>query len=249
MRIFTRLHGLVLVCSLMLAAVLGPSAGARSRSHHHARVHDVHSSTHCTTNRTGHSPIITCHTRRVVRTVVPGHSSTPRPGPAAPGGSPGGPATCTDSDLAPSPGNLDRVAAATLCLVNQQRAANGEAPLRPESALTGVAAAHSSDMIRANFFDHASSNGSSAGDRLLGSGFVPTGRGYLLGENLAWGTGSLATPAAVVGGWMKSPGHRANILNGRFTMSGIGVLASVPTRLDSSGGPAAIYTHDFGALL
>ncbi|GAA0395232.1 hypothetical protein GCM10010357_15280 [Streptomyces luteireticuli] len=41
-----------------------------------------------------------------------------------------------------------------------------------------------------------------------------------IGENLACGRGS---PAEVVGGWMNSPGHRANILNSGFTDIGIGL--------------------------
>jgi uncharacterized protein YkwD len=40
-------------------------------------------------------------------------------------------------------------------------------------------------------------------------------------ENIARGQ---PTPPAVVDGWMNSPGHRANILNCRLTMVGIGVV-------------------------
>ncbi|NLF80273.1 MAG: hypothetical protein GX572_03675, partial [Clostridia bacterium] len=39
------------------------------------------------------------------------------------------------------------------------------------------------------------------------------------GENLAYG---YKTPAEVVKAWLKSPGHKANILNARYTMLGIG---------------------------
>ncbi|MGI8594384.1 MAG: CAP domain-containing protein [Solirubrobacteraceae bacterium] len=64
------------------------------------------------------------------------------------------------------------------------------------------------------------------------------------GENIAWGGGKLGTPASIVRNWMKSRGHRANILNGAFKESGIGIAVGDP---DStvSGFPAATYTQVF----
>ncbi len=47
--------------------------------------------------------------------------------------------------------------------------------------------------------------------------------GYEVGENIAWGTLWLATPKAIVAGWMASPGHRANILDATFKDTGVGV--------------------------
>ena len=44
-----------------------------------------------------------------------------------------------------------------------------------------------------------------------------------IGENIAYG---YPTPAAVVEGWMNSPGHRANILTENFTHIGIGASNS-----------------------
>ena len=41
-----------------------------------------------------------------------------------------------------------------------------------------------------------------------GAGYVPRERRWRLGENLAWGTGVLAAPGAIVRAWMNSPGHR-----------------------------------------
>jgi serralysin len=40
---------------------------------------------------------------------------------------------------------------------------------------------------------------------------------------------------------VNSAGHRANILNGSFRQSGIGVAVGTPT-----GAGGATYTHDFG---
>jgi len=64
-----------------------------------------------------------------------------------------------------------------------------------------------------------------------------------LGENLAWGTGDLGTARGVQSAWMRSPGHRANILKAAYRELGIGVHAGVPT----DAGAGATFTTDFGA--
>jgi hypothetical protein len=67
----------------------------------------------------------------------------------------------------------------------------------------------------------------------------------VLGENLAWGTGGLATPGAIMQAWMNSPGHRENILNPDFREVGIGVVAGNPAAADGYG---ATYATEFGAI-
>ena len=85
-------------------------------------------------------------------------------------------------------------------------------------------------MVARNYFDHTSPGGETLLDRIKASTYLPPRAGYILGENIALGTMQLATPAAIVGSWMKSPGHRANILNGDFRDSGLGVVARAPQR-------------------
>jgi uncharacterized protein YkwD len=70
-------------------------------------------------------------------------------------------------------------------------------------------------------------------------------RSWSLGENIAWGSGELASPAAIVRSWMHSSGHRRNILDGGFRNIGIGVASGAPA--DVQGQPAATYTTDFGS--
>jgi uncharacterized protein YkwD len=43
------------------------------------------------------------------------------------------------------------------------------------------------------------------------------------GENVAYGQ---RDPAEVMRAWMNSPGHRANILNGRYSTIGVGVVVA-----------------------
>ena len=156
-------------------------------------------------------------------------------------------ASCADTHLIPTRVNSDRIEAATLCLVNVQRARHGERALRPNADLNRSAAAHSEDMVARNYFDHTSPAGETLLDRIKASTYLPPRAGYVVGENIALGTMQLATPGAIVASWMKSPGHRANILNADFRDSGIGVVARAPRRY-SQGQPGATYTEQFGAV-
>jgi uncharacterized protein YkwD len=104
-------------------------------------------------------------------------------------------------------------------------------------------------MVRRTYFEHDSPSGRSPFDRMLATRYVPDGARWLLGENIGWGTTTLAQPAALVRAWMKSPGHRRNILNGRFREIGVGIALGIPTgdpQLD--GQPGATYTTDFGSV-
>jgi uncharacterized protein YkwD len=156
-------------------------------------------------------------------------------------------ASCDDNTLVPTRANTSRIEAATLCLVNVQRARHGERALRPNADLARSAAAHSEDMVAKNYFDHVSPAGETPLDRIRKSSYLPSRAAYVVGENIALGTMQLATPAAIVASWMKSPGHRANILNPDFRDSGIGVVARAP-RQYSAGQPGATYTQQFGAV-
>ena len=156
-------------------------------------------------------------------------------------------ASCDDTHLVPTRSNSTRIEAATLCLVNVQRARHGERALRPNADLARSAAAHSEDMVARNYFDHTSPGGETVLDRIKASSYVPSRAGYTLGENIAMGTMQLATPAAIVESWMKSAGHRANILNAEFRDSGLGVVARAPQRY-GHGQRGATYTQQFGAV-
>jgi uncharacterized protein YkwD len=153
-------------------------------------------------------------------------------------------ASCVDADLVPTSANLTRIAAATLCLINQQRTAAHLVALRTNAALTTAAAMHSADMVSLNYFDHNSPTGSTPQSRITAAGYIKPNHSWSIGENIAAATGSLATPASMVTMWMNSAGHRANILNPAFRDTGIGAVAAVPALLGS--GPGGTYTEDFG---
>jgi uncharacterized protein YkwD len=151
---------------------------------------------------------------------------------------------CANADLAPKAGNLDAVRAAILCLHNQIRADRGLPALRENARLRRAATGHSSDMVERGFFQHTTPNGTTMVERIHAARYVSPRFDWALGENLAWGTGSLATPRAIMRAWMDSPGHRANVVKRAYREIGIGVVAGVPTDRDSG----ATYTADLGVI-
>jgi uncharacterized protein YkwD len=156
---------------------------------------------------------------------------------------------CADTTLAPAPRNLERVRAAVFCLINRERARDGADPLRSDGDLHAAAQRHSDDMLARDYFDHQAPGGETLLERLRASGYIYSDRvGYVVGENIAWGTLMLATPKAIVEAWMASPGHRANILDERFRDTGIGVAPAVPVSL-GEGQAGAMYTQDFGEII
>jgi len=150
---------------------------------------------------------------------------------------------CANADLVPDAGNLPAVRSAILCLHNQARAQRGLPSLGADGRLRRAAAGHSADMVRGGYFDHTAPSGVTMVDRIMRAGYVPPNRGWMMGENLEWGTGRLATPRSAMQGWMDSPGHRANILRRGYEELGVGISLGTP---DSSDG--ATYTVDFGAV-
>jgi uncharacterized protein YkwD len=149
---------------------------------------------------------------------------------------------CPNADLVPAPGNIAAVRAAVLCLHNKVRAQHGLPALREDGDLRQAAAGHSSDMVDHRYFEHTTPGGRTMVDRIVGAGYVRANAAWMLGENLEWGTGRLATPRGAVKAWLDSPPHRANLLKRGYREVGIGVALGVP----NGDQPGATYTVDFG---
>lgn len=156
---------------------------------------------------------------------------------------------CQNTSLRPSSTNLKLIRAATLCLINRERRLHGEHPLRPNARMRRAAQAHSQSMAVGDYFQHASPSGQTPLARLRSVGYISSSHvGFEVGENIAWGTLSLATPRAIVASWMASPGHRANILDPRYRETGIGVSPHPPSSR-AHGQAGAVYTQDFGVIV
>ncbi len=152
---------------------------------------------------------------------------------------------CLNADLAPTAANLKQVRTAILCLTNRDRAERGRAPLVENARLRTAAVGHSDDMVHGQYFAHTTPDGAGFVDRIVVARYVHRSDGWALGENLAWGTGNRGTPAGVHAAWMRSSGHRSNILKASYREIGIGVRPGVP----QDPGMGATYTNDFGVKL
>lgn len=103
--------------------------------------------------------------------------------------------------------------------INAARTGNGVAALIMDDTAREVARAHSQDMADRDFFDHVNPDGDDPFERMADAG-ISFGTA---GENIAANQGFPDPPTTAVNGWLNSPGHFANIMNGGFTHTGMGV--------------------------
>jgi uncharacterized protein YkwD len=94
-------------------------------------------------------------------------------------------------------------------VVNQYRQAHGLAPLRPSYSLWRSSRSYAKRMMLGDYFGHASR-------------IAMSPRFSLRGENLALWDGWRLRYRHVVRGWMRSPGHRAILLEPRYRYIGVG---------------------------
>lgn len=119
-----------------------------------------------------------------------------------------------------------------LRLVNAARAEYGLNPVRYSQALEEQATQYACELIHYDFFGHDNPyTGTTLADRAVEFGY----QYFVIGENLAAGQ---RTPEQAFNDWMESPGHRANILDARFTELGIGIR--------TGGTYGAYWVQEFG---
>ena len=131
---------------------------------------------------------------------------------------PPGRGTVTPAPTPGVPANVLAFEAEVVRLVNIERAnANpSRPPLAHDPLLSAIARMKSADMCDIGYFAHVyAGSGFSYQTKLIELGVVHTAAA----ENIALGQ---TTPAVVVDSWMKSSGHRTNILNPEFRKIGVG---------------------------
>lgn len=117
-----------------------------------------------------------------------------------------------------------------IALVNAARLSAGcTIGVRPDARLREAALRHTRDMAGANRLSHLGTDGSSPADRIVQAGFF----GPLSAENIAQG---YHTAQAVMAAWMASPAHRANIVNCRYALIGVGYIAHGQYWTETFGG-------------
>ncbi len=141
--------------------------------------------------------------------------------------------TAVFEEDSPSPPGIDyteaQAEALIIVLVNAERQQFGLSALSQDALLASLAKEHSISMVENNFFSHTRY----PGERPFNYGMLP---GEIRGENIAMIPTRQYIPgpylslqevcAWAVSAWMNSSGHRANILESRFTRTGVGVAFS-----------------------
>lgn len=163
--------------------------------------------------------------------------------PPVPRGGVGAEDSCTDVDVQPTPQNLPHVSDVILCLMNAMRANAGLPPLAQQGELAQASVEHSQDMVDNKYFAHDSLDGRDVVARLKAVAYIPKSGDWAIGENLAWGSGTLATPKSLVNAWMNSPPHRENLLASDYREVGMGVVFGTPSAQAADG---VTVTTDFG---
>lgn len=103
-----------------------------------------------------------------------------------------------------------------ITLVNTERTKAGLSPLKTNWQLSRIARYKSQDMINKGYFSHTSPTYGSPFKMMESFGI----KFSAAGENIAMGQ---KTAEEVMNAWMKSPGHRSNILSPSYTQIGVGL--------------------------
>ena len=170
--------------------------------------------------------------------------------------------TCANADTPAT--QLTQAAAeeAVLCLINEQRTANGLPALTFNWKLQAAARQHAQDANAIKWWAGGGSQvhinpvtGSTPQSRIGAAGYCPGEVGPPTNENcyFAWYQGGVEwqggiTPHAAVTWWMNSQGHRDTLLNPGYRESGIAVVLGIAeqgTGADGADG-GAIFVQTFG---
>lgn len=104
---------------------------------------------------------------------------------------------------------------------NKERVAEGLPPLATNEKLNTSAEIKVDDMIARQYFEHQAPTGEGVSDLGKKAGYEYV----IMGENLA--LGAFTSSDDIVQAWMKSPGHKANILNTKYQDIGVSVKSAV----------------------
>jgi len=125
----------------------------------------------------------------------------------------------SSSALTPSLDEATEAERAAFDKTNEARAANGLIALAWDSELCQLARKHSAEMAQRGYFDHDTPEGLRLKDRARAVGIQHF---RVIAENIAYNKGYSDPGSFAVERWMKSPGHRSNILYEGFQAVGIG---------------------------
>lgn len=106
--------------------------------------------------------------------------------------------------------------------INRERRDRRMPPLAWDEAVARQARAHSTRMRDLGFFSHQDPELGGVSSRLAAAGI----RWTALAENIYKAKGFHRPDIEAVKSWMESPPHRSNILDPRYTRTGVGVVTA-----------------------
>lgn len=139
------------------------------------------------------------------------------------------PSGAYDDYLAPAtacPGNDDPTRRpaeqheAMMCLINHARGVRGLRTLARSPGLSASASIQADDVVRCNDFSRTPC-GRPIDVPYDQAGYSTPAAAPEVEENLAYGSGPLASPRSIMRGWLESAGHRANLFDDRWLEHGV----------------------------
>lgn len=113
-----------------------------------------------------------------------------------------------------------RMTAEVIRLTNIQRGQAGQPPVRSQPDLARAAAYLAADLAKRQVLEHRDGEGQRLQARVESAGYTTW---TTIAENIAYGQ---QTADEVVKAWMKSPGHKENLLGSTYTEIGVGLAYS-----------------------
>jgi uncharacterized protein YkwD len=129
--------------------------------------------------------------------------------------------------------------------INAFRRAHHLQPLQVNARLNAAAREHTLQMAEDGYFAHESADGSAFWKRI--QSFYPSSPWsyWSVGENLLWSSPDV-TPAAALRMWLRSPEHRANLMDPRWREIGVAAVHEAAAPGVYEGRDVTIVTTDFG---
>jgi uncharacterized protein YkwD len=153
---------------------------------------------------------------------------------------------CPHTGILPTRSNLELVNMSIRCLIDRERTSRGLHPLHTNRDLQRLATTQAKDMVIGEYFGDDSLGGKTPWQRVTKSAYAAKAKSLSLGQNIGWGTGSLATPSAMVSAWMRSPEHRRITLTAGYQDIGVGIAPAPPISQEGIA-EGATYTVEFAA--
>jgi uncharacterized protein YkwD len=107
-------------------------------------------------------------------------------------------------------------------MINKQRAGQGLGSLHWNEKAAQIARLHSENMAHYKFFSHRGLDGLMVNDRADNIQLD----WHAIGENIAYNRGYDDPVGFTIQRWLESPSHKENIMDKRWTETGIGVIVT-----------------------